>query len=1091
MKIRSIFLILLLLFIGLSLYPQNLKLPITNYTSKEYGRVYQAVNYSIIMDNRDIVYAGNMNGLLEYDGGSWDFIPVRLGANVISMAKDSNVIIYIGSQNEFGYLAPDNNGILIYNSLSDSLPEDDRLFNQVWKTYVMGNKVFFQAYENIFILENNKITTVYPETSFHTSFTVNGKFYVRERQRGLIDYTSGKPVPLNGGEYFAAIDMGIFAMLPVANSKDIFIATQEKGFFLFNPDDKKTPVRPVKTKNDAFLIKSGILGGILLADGNYAFNTTNKGIIITDQKGNILNVLNTQSGLAVNDVKQIYQDKNQNIWCAHNNGISRIDYSSPLSFYKEESGIQGSIKTISRYKGLLYVGTTNGLYIQNTGGELTGSIGFTQITGFLHQVFALKEINGNLIIGTDGGLFLLNDNLIRIYPGINFYTLYWLPEKNWLFVGGEQGLLMFQASPLWRLIKEFPDIREDIKKIAVRKKSFYNGTELWLGTSLQGAIKVVIQDDLSCRTFKYFGDKDGLNEGWILPFSIGDSVIFGARNGIFIFNDEELLKSSLPDSLRNDPDNYRGYFEGSSFLNLSASSRVYELKEDAEQIWINNDNEVEYILKNRTDTIISMPFKGIDIGQINYLYPDVNRVCWFAADEGLVRFELDYKKDFNQDFNALIRQIRISNDSVLFDGVYVNPEAVKDFPRRIILSQPAEMKPVIPHSMNDLQFRFSAPFFDDEQKILFSYMLEGYRDNWSEWELQHPANFGNLHQGSYKFIVKARNVYGKESIPAQYTFTIKAPWYLTPWAIAGYLAAFLFIIYLAVQISLIRLKRKNEKLEQIVRQRTAEISAQNIELARQKREITDSIRYAQRIQNAVLPSVKNIERKIPEYFILLKPRDIVSGDFYWLSDTGKKIIIVAADCTGHGVPGAFMSMLGISFLNQIVNENKITEPDQILEKLRSDVIHSLQQTGREGEQKDGMDMALCVIDFNNLTMKFAGAQNPLYLIQGDELIEAKADRMPVAYYEQMKNFKSQEIQLNQGDCFYMFSDGYADQFGGPKGKKFKYKALKELLVKVKEKPMPEQKEILEKTIQDWAAGSGDGGTHFDQVDDILIVGVKI
>ena len=186
------------------------------------------------------------------------------------------------------------------------------------------------------------------------------------------------------------------------------------------------------------------------------------------------------------------------------------------------------------------------------------------------------------------------------------------------------------------------------------------------------------------------------------------------------------------------------------------------------------------------------------------------------------------------------------------------------------------------------------------------------------------------------------------------------------------MAAFLFTIFLAIQISLIRLKRKNERLEQIVRQRTAEISAQNVELSRQKKEITDSIHYAQRIQNAVLPSLKNIEKKIPEYFILLKPRDIVSGDFYWLSDTGMKIIIVAADCTGHGVPGAFMSMLGISFLNKIVNEDKIIEANQILEELREDVIQSLKQTGREGEQKDGMDMALCVIDFDNMTWNLPG-----------------------------------------------------------------------------------------------------------------------
>jgi serine phosphatase RsbU (regulator of sigma subunit) len=1088
MGIRYFILFLFFNLFSITLHCQNLKLPVTNYTSKEYGRGYQAVNNSVILDNRDIVYAGNASGILEFDGRSWDFIPVRSGANILSMAKDSSGTIFVGSQNEFGYLAPDNGGKLIYNSLSDSLPENDRMFNQVWKTYAVGNKVFFQSYENIFVLENNKITTIYPETSFHTSFIVNGKFYARERKRGLFDYTTGKPTAVSGGDFFA--DLGVFAMLPVINSRNIFIATQEKGFFLFDPDDKNTPVKPLRTENDAFLIKAGILGGILLGDGNYAFNTTNEGVIITDQHGDILNIFNTRSGLAVNDVKQIYQDMNQNIWCAQNNGISRIDYSSPFSFFKEESGLQGSIKTIIRYKGLLYAGTTNGLYVQKTGTGLTGSFEFTRVPGFLHQVFALREINGDLVIGTDGGLYMMNDRLTRISAGINFYTLYWMPDKNWLFVGGEQGFLLFRARPSWKLINDFPDIREDIKTIAQRRNSLYKGTELWLGTSLQGAIKVIVQDDFSHRTFKY-GVADGLKEGWILPFSLGDSVVFGSRTGIFIFNDEELLKSLLPDSMLDNPDNYRGYFDGTLLFNFLVTLPVYDLLEDPDHIWINLDNEIGYILKNRSDSIISMPFKGIDIGQVNDIYPDKDRVCWFAADEGLVRFNLDFQKDFNQDFNALIREIRIPKDSILYNGTYFNRDLPEGSRRRILLFQPTDMVPVLPHSMNDLQFRFSAPFFDDEQKVKFSYMLEGYRNNWSEWSSQNNVNFTNLHKGSYTFMVKARNVYGRESDPARYSFTIKPPWYLTPWAIAGYIAALMFIIYLAVQISLIRLKRKNERLEQIVRQRTAEISAQNIELARQKREITDSIRYAQRIQNAVLPSVRNIERKIPEYFILLKPRDIVSGDFYWLSDMGQKIIIVAADCTGHGVPGAFMSMLGISFLNQIVNENKITGADQILEKLRTDVICSLKQTGREGEQKDGMDMSLCVIDFDNLTMEFAGAQNPLYLIRGDELIETKADRMPVAYYEQMTNFKSQKIQLNQGDCFYMFSDGYADQFGGPQGKKFKYKALKELLVKVREKPMPEQKDILEKTIQDWAGGSGTGQTRFDQVDDILIVGVRI
>lgn len=1089
MKIRLICLFILLPLFCPHISSQNIRLPVTNYTNKEYGRGHQAVNYSIILDDRNIMYAGNANGVLEYDGKSWKFITVRRGAFVTSLAKDSNGTIFIGSQNEFGFLAPDSAGNLIYISLSDSLHEEDRFFTTIWKTYADGNKIFFQAEENIFIFENNTITTIYPETTFHTSFLVNGKFYVREREAGLRDYTSGQPVTIPGGDYFA--HLGIFAMLPMKNSDDIFIATQEKGFFLFDPEADLSSIKPVKTKNDAFFIKAGIFGGVQLSDSNYAFNTLNEGVIFTDQSGNILNVVNSGSGLAVNDVKQIYQDSYNNIWCALNNGISRIDYSSPFSYYKEEAGIQGSANTVIRYQNRLYVGTTNGLYQQKKVTGLTSTIEFSPVPDFYHQVWALTKIHDDLVAGTNAGLFLIRDNIASMISGINSFTLFYMPEKDWLFVGGNQGLYLYQTRPVYKLLKNFQDINEDIKQIAKKDKSYYDGIEIWLGTSLNGAIKVILHNDLSHETFKYYGTNDGLNEDWVLPFSLGDSVVFGTRTGVFTFNDEELIKSSLPDSLRDDPKFTRGFFEGSELFGFSNTEPVSGLLEDPERIWIIIDNGINFIPKNQTDTIVSRPFKAIDMGRINYLCSDEGKISWFACDDGLVRFELKHKKDFNQIFNSLTRMVTISIDSAIFNGNYYQPEPESIIFHRVSLNQSKESKPVLPYRLRDMQFHYSATFYDDEQKNQFSYKLIGGNDNYSTWSSQNNVTFLNLHEGDYTFMVKAMNVYGAESEPASFSFTIKPPWYRTPWAYAGYVAAFLLTVFLAIRISLIRLRRKNEKLEEIVRQRTAQISAQNVELTRQKKEITDSIHYAQRIQNAVLPSLKNIEKRLPEYFILLKPRDIVSGDFYWVSDTSMKMIIVAADCTGHGVPGAFMSMLGITFLNKIVNEDKIIEANLILKELREDVIQSLKQTGREGEQKDGMDMALCVIDCDNMMMEFAGAQNSLYLIRGNELLETKADRMPVAFYEQMSDFTSHKIPLKPGDCFYMYSDGYADQFGGPNGKKLKYKGLKELLISVKEKPMSEQKELLDKAIMDWANGPDKNGRKYEQVDDILIVGIRV
>lgn len=264
------------------------------------------------------------------------------------------------------------------------------------------------------------------------------------------------------------------------------------------------------------------------------------------------------------------------------------------------------------------------------------------------------------------------------------------------------------------------------------------------------------------------------------------------------------------------------------------------------------------------------------------------------------------------------------------------------------------------------------------------------------------------------------------------------------------------------------------------------LEEKNSLITRQKQEITDSIKYASRIQTAVLPSSALISDVLPDHFVLFLPRDIVSGDFYWMTQKNDKIVLVAADSTGHGVPGAFMSMLGVSFLYEIVNKESILQPAEILNNLRNLIKTTLSQTGKIEEQKDGMDISLCVIDKQNQRLEWAGAYNPLYQIRNGELIEYKADKMPVAVHINDFNlFTNHEIEYQPGDAFYMFSDGYADQFGGTDGRKFMLKRLKETLLSIWEKPMAEQKEILHKIHMDWR------GEQNDQVDDILIIGFRV
>jgi serine phosphatase RsbU (regulator of sigma subunit) len=251
------------------------------------------------------------------------------------------------------------------------------------------------------------------------------------------------------------------------------------------------------------------------------------------------------------------------------------------------------------------------------------------------------------------------------------------------------------------------------------------------------------------------------------------------------------------------------------------------------------------------------------------------------------------------------------------------------------------------------------------------------------------------------------------------------------------------------------------------------------------REITDSIRYAHQIQTAILPSEEEFSSYFTDAFVLFRPKDIISGDFYWVTKIDGKVIYATADCTGHGVPGGFMSMLGMSMLNELVNENRLTDPAEILGRLRDKVIAALKQKGVSGEQQDGMDMTLMVLDPSAGTLKYAMANHVFYLLRNGELQEFKGDKFPVGIYgDKLKPFTTHEVSVLKGDRIITFSDGYADQFGGPKGKKLKYKKMQEFLLERSEPVLSGCKIQLVEGFDSWK------GEH-EQVDDVCVIGVTV
>lgn len=290
-------------------------------------------------------------------------------------------------------------------------------------------------------------------------------------------------------------------------------------------------------------------------------------------------------------------------------------------------------------------------------------------------------------------------------------------------------------------------------------------------------------------------------------------------------------------------------------------------------------------------------------------------------------------------------------------------------------------------------------------------------------------------------------------------------------------------------------EKVKDRTEEVVKQKeeienqSKEIEAKNLKLEELYVKVTDSIHYAKRIQQSILPPSTLVQKYFQESFILYKPKDIVSGDFYWMDAVGDKVLISAVDCTGHGVPGAFMSIVGYNNLNMAINVTKAENAATILDKLNESVTSTLRQTHDGTSAKDGMDVALCSFDLKKGSMDFAGAFNPLYRIRANELEIVKGDKFPIGIHilqEDKKEFKNHNLDVKPGDVYYIFSDGYADQFGGPRGKKFMYRRFRNLLLDIHQKPMEEQRNILDETIEKWMSDSNQ-----EQLDDILVIGIRI
>lgn len=390
------------------------------------------------------------------------------------------------------------------------------------------------------------------------------------------------------------------------------------------------------------------------------------------------------------------------------------------------------------------------------------------------------------------------------------------------------------------------------------------------------------------------------------------------------------------------------------------------------------------------------------------------------------------------------------------------------------------------HNQNNLTITFDGIWLKNPTKLIFRYQLQGFDNDWIYTDEGKIINYNNLNHGTYIFKLQSKNEEDIWSDELSYEFTILTPIWKRWWFWLITVSIIVFIVYSFVQYRLKNLQKENLVLEQKVNERTFEIEKQSQIIVQKNKDITDSIAYAQKIQHAILPPKNQIETHLPKSFVLYMTKDIVSGDFYWFAHSGEFSIIAAVDCTGHGVPGAFMSLIGHNLLNKIVNESKITNPKDILFELNNGVLETLYKN--ESESKDGMDAAICKINHTENTIEYAGAMRPLWTVYENELTEIKADKIPIGTKPSERNgiieFTTHKIDVKKGQVFYIFTDGYADQFGGEKNKKFTTGKFKDLLIKNYTYNFNTQEKNIKQEHLDWKQTN-------DQVDDILIIGFTI
>ena len=1025
-----------------------------DFNFKKYGQKQGLTNLNINCIFQDsygfIWFASQGGGISKFDGNTftnYDKQDGLVGNDVITIAEDKYKNIWIGTVDGVSKF---NRKYFTNYTTNNGLKD-----NRVYGILCDNDKIWFSTYGGgIAILENNQFTYL-NSTNGLSSDKVFSVY--KDKQNKYWIGTSKGGINLYNGKSFTIIkesknfnSASAFCFFESSDGK-MWIGTPGKGIFYIENN--------VIYQLNIPIINADYIPKIIEDKQHNIWCATEHGLLkIKPDKS--FKFFNKNNGLKVINIFSILCDYENNIWSScFGDGVYKLT-NEAFSVFTKQHGLNDNrvIAFCKKDEGFLF-STTSGLNNYNQ--------------GVIEPIVLPKELNDNIItslfydnkilyVGTESkGLFILNEsskNNFSITKSINkidtveLKTIVTSIQKNenviWISLYGT-GIIKIkngEASLYSKENKLLPT--NDVMCV------YSILDDLWIGTIGEGLLKL----NITTNIMTHFDKKEGFTSTNVFSINeLNGHVIVGSIDeGLFVFNKNKFINISKKNGL------------------LSNSINVIQKASD-NSLWIGTDLGINKILLNQDYSLKSIKaytdedgLKSSAIEQNASL--EQNGYLYFGIGEGLVVYNTKEDVVSNAKPKILISEILLKYSKI--DSTKVKYDSLSK------LNLP--INPVFSYKQNDITFKFKALSTQTSQ---YQFLLEGYDKDWSPIQNNNEAVFTNLSPGKYIFKLKAINKYNIESDVLEYPFEITPPFYMRWWFFILSIITIIASIYFFIKYRTHKLIKEKQVLEQKVNERTSELKSANLNLNIAIEEIKDSINYAERIQSAILPNISVIKDNLPNGFILFKPRDIVSGDFYWFNKSDDKLFLACVDCTGHGVPGAFMSMIGNSLLNEIILTKKITSPSAILSNLNKSIFKVLKQN--TSESKDGMDMALCMIDLKTNTLTYAGANRELLQIRNGELIEYKPTKNAIGGFTDSSTiFKETVIEIKPNDLFYMTTDGYADQFGGEKGKKLMTKNFKDFLLQIHTQPMPKQQEMLDKKIVDWM------GTH-EQVDDILVVGIKL